>query len=175
MMNYIRTGAAALAVAASLTSLSGAALAQTPTFINFTGTDTNGGILSGTAEVNQEGSDISLLAFNATFSNLLQEGAVSNTATFTLADVQDGNWFTAGNPDGIGANTFSFDLSGTENGITGSSCYYDCIYMTDGNWANYFTTTVTSYDVPEPASLAILGVGVLGIAGLRRRASAIRG
>ena len=176
MFDLFRASRFRLTLVAGAALLSGASLSTSaqaqPSFINFTGTDGSGGILSGTATVQQEGTDVSVQAFTATFSNLLQEGAVSDTATFTLPDVADVTWYTAGNANGLGLATFSFDFSGTENGLTGYSCYYDCVYLTDNNWANYFTTTVTSYAVPEPASVAILGLGIVGCAAVRRRRQA---
>ena len=170
MIDLFRQRLASLILAGGLCAAAAPALAQ-PYFINFTGSDTNGGLLTGTATVSQQGSDVSALAFTATFTNLLQEGAGVNTATFTLADLADVTFFTAANPNGTGATTFSFDLSGTENTLTGFSTYYDAEFLTnaDYSWTNDFTTQVTQFTVPEPANAMILGLGLLACARLRRK------
>ena len=170
----LRSALAACAVALGCAFLPTAAGA---TSVLFAGTDPQGGLLSGSADVATEGNAQPAQAFTARFSNLLQEGFMVDSVTFGLLDVRSVFWFTPGNPSGPGNATFTFDLNGSgpnQGDLSGSSCFYNCFNLrTSGEFSAAFTTTVTSYsdvtEMPEPATVALLGVSVIGVAGLRRR------
>jgi hypothetical protein len=157
-------------LAAVLAGLFAAAPARAQTTIDFTGTDGTA-MMNGTAQMSGEGFG-PLLAFDVTITNLLADGGPSDAVSYDLADVADGVWYDPNNPQGIGIATFTFNLTGDgpdQSVYSGSSCFYDCFALTANDFETIFTTSVTAYTVREPASVAILGMGLLGLGGYRMR------
>lgn len=104
------------------------------------------------------------------------------------------SWTTGTNPTPAGYSTFDFSQFVTLSGCTGGSCpqvstlsfdingvttaNFDLTspFVSDvsdgtntGNVAGFGTLTPTTTATPEPSSLALLGSGVLGLAGVVRR------
>jgi MYXO-CTERM domain-containing protein len=72
--------------------------------------------------------------------------------------------------DSPGALTLGFEGSGVQS-VTLGGVRYDVRLGTGGSdTESYLTADVTcTHDAPEPATLALAAVGLLGAAGLRRR------
>ena len=88
-------------------------------------------------------------------------GDKDDRVTFTLTSISEQVVGSFALFTGVG--TISTDIAGyTSSAAT-------LLFSTQGNGVTTFSATTTASPVPEPSSLALLGTGVLGAAGVARR------
>lgn len=145
--------------------LSFASVHARATTIVFSGTGEAGATLSGTAVVNQTGLGFVPTGFSATFEGLSGVFPFTST-TFSLADMP----LVYFEVNGLAGTTFTFDADRAIEATSAISCFFNCVRLYGGAGSNIFATAIVSITdddaglaVPEPASLALLGLGVAGL------------
>lgn len=134
----------------------------------------------------ESGEEIASFQFDVFFSSWLTPGAVTelgyfaangvfffagitgpDSITFILDSLPGGDFLPG--PDGL----VQISFTATQDGAPSISLENPVLLLTDGNEATI--SSIQTADVPEPSTLALLGVGAIVLWGVRRRAVSGKG